>query len=160
MNPNVALSITCVATGRTGGNALARMFIHECSAVHSSGICHTLAIENRVATPSNAGCRSKQMPLRRTKEQDMPNADDVVTNQSSAGDTIPSACTVIEVHVAELKQLFNAIDPLPFREKDLGPTSDLQMASRRADQAQFITLSAIRTERFELMRRLAALPDD
>ena len=38
--------------------------------------------------------------------------------------------------------------------------TDLQMASRRADQAQFLTLSALRTERFELMRRLAALPDD
>lgn len=33
--------------------------------------------------------------------------------------------------------------------------TDLQMASRRADQSQFLTLSAIRTERFELMRRLA-----
>ena len=38
--------------------------------------------------------------------------------------------------------------------------TDLQMASRRTDQSQFLTLSAIRTERFELMRRLAALPDD
>jgi radical SAM superfamily enzyme YgiQ (UPF0313 family) len=38
--------------------------------------------------------------------------------------------------------------------------TDLQMAARRADQAQFQTLSAIRSERFELMRRLAELPDD
>jgi radical SAM superfamily enzyme YgiQ (UPF0313 family) len=38
--------------------------------------------------------------------------------------------------------------------------TDLQMASRRADQAHFRTLSAMREERFELMRRLAALPDD
>ena len=38
--------------------------------------------------------------------------------------------------------------------------TDLQIASRRADQPQFLTLSAIRTERFEFMRRLAALPDD
>ncbi len=38
--------------------------------------------------------------------------------------------------------------------------TDLQMASRRADQTPFQTLSAIRAERFELMRRLAALPDD
>jgi hypothetical protein len=34
--------------------------------------------------------------------------------------------------------------------------TDLQMASRRADKAQFETLSAIRAERFELMRRLAS----
>jgi radical SAM superfamily enzyme YgiQ (UPF0313 family) len=38
--------------------------------------------------------------------------------------------------------------------------TDLQMASRRSDQAQFQTLSSIRAERFELMRRLAELPDD
>jgi hypothetical protein len=31
---------------------------------------------------------------------------------------------VIEVHVAELKQLFNAIDPSPFREKDLDPKAE------------------------------------
>ncbi len=30
----------------------------------------------------------------------------------------------IEVHVAELKQLFNSIDPSPFREKDLDPKAE------------------------------------
>src|SRR5438876_12387069 len=34
------------------------------------------------------------------------------------------------------------------------------MASRRSDQAQFQSLSAIRAERFALMHRLAELPDD
>jgi hypothetical protein len=38
--------------------------------------------------------------------------------------------------------------------------TDLQMAARRSDQTQFQTLSAIRAERFELMRRLAELPED
>jgi radical SAM superfamily enzyme YgiQ (UPF0313 family) len=38
--------------------------------------------------------------------------------------------------------------------------TDLQMASRRSDQSQFHTLKALRDERFELMRRLAELPDD
>jgi len=38
-----------------------------------------------------------------------------------AGDPIPSKCRVIEVHVGELKQLFDAIDPSPFRERDLDP---------------------------------------
>ena len=38
--------------------------------------------------------------------------------------------------------------------------TDLKMAARRTDQTQFNTLSAIRSERFELMRRLAALPSD
>src|SRR6266849_1762364 len=35
--------------------------------------------------------------------------------KASAGDPIPPKCSVIEVHVGELKQLFNAIDPSPFR---------------------------------------------
>ena len=38
--------------------------------------------------------------------------------------------------------------------------TDLQMAARRADKTQFETLSAIRAERFQLMRRLAELPGD
>src|SRR6266849_5383761 len=35
-------------------------------------------------------------------------------DKASAGDPIPPKCSVIEVHVGELKQLFNAIDPSPF----------------------------------------------
>ena len=42
----------------------------------------------------------------------------------SAGDRISPACEVIEVHVAELQQLFNAIDPSPFREKDLDASAE------------------------------------
>ena len=42
----------------------------------------------------------------------------------SAGDPIPPKCSVIEVHVGELKQLFNAIDPSPFRDKDLDPKAE------------------------------------
>ena len=41
--------------------------------------------------------------------------------KASAGDVIPSQCAVIEVHVGELKQLFDAIDPSPFRDRDLDP---------------------------------------
>src|SRR5687768_6077301 len=43
---------------------------------------------------------------------------------SSAGDSIPGDCSVIEVHLAELKQLFNAMDPSPFRERDLDPRAE------------------------------------
>jgi hypothetical protein len=45
-------------------------------------------------------------------------------SKPSAGDAIPTDCRVIEVHVAELKQLFNAIDPSPFRERDLDPKAE------------------------------------
>jgi|GEM_PF-123573 hypothetical protein len=44
--------------------------------------------------------------------------------QRSAGDAIPAGCELIEVHVAALKQLFNAIDASPFRERDLDPDAD------------------------------------
>jgi hypothetical protein len=43
---------------------------------------------------------------------------------ASAGDAIPPECEVIEVRVAELRQLFNAIDPSPFRERDLDPRAE------------------------------------
>jgi hypothetical protein len=42
----------------------------------------------------------------------------------SVGDPLPPKCSVIEVHVAELKQLFNSIDPSPFRNKDLDPKAE------------------------------------
>src|SRR5260370_14240537 len=45
-------------------------------------------------------------------------------DKASAGDPIPHKCSVIEVHVGELKQLFNSIDPSPFRNKDLDPKAE------------------------------------
>src|SRR5258708_10283346 len=45
-------------------------------------------------------------------------------DKASGGDPIPPKCSVIEVHVGELKQLFNAIDPSPFRDKDLDPKAE------------------------------------
>jgi len=48
----------------------------------------------------------------------------VINDKASAGDPIPSKCAVIEVHVGELKQLFNSIDPSPFRNKDLDPKAE------------------------------------
>jgi len=44
--------------------------------------------------------------------------------EPSAGDPIPQKCRLIEVRVAELRQLFNAIDPSPFRERDLDPRAE------------------------------------
>jgi len=42
----------------------------------------------------------------------------------SAGDPIPSNCAVIQIHVVELKQLFNSIDPSPFHQRDLDPNAE------------------------------------
>src|SRR3954464_14824550 len=46
------------------------------------------------------------------------------TDNKSSGDQIPPKGSLIEVHVAELKQLFNSIDPSPFRNKDLDPKAE------------------------------------
>ena len=42
----------------------------------------------------------------------------------AAGDVIPHDCQVLEVRVAELRHLFNAIDPSPFRQRDLDPRAE------------------------------------
>jgi len=36
----------------------------------------------------------------------------------------PPGCVLIEVHVADLKQLYNSFDPTPFRERDLDPRAE------------------------------------
>ena len=45
------------------------------------------------------------------------------TSPPSAGDPLPANCELMEVRVSELNQLFNGIDPSPFRERNLGVTS-------------------------------------
>jgi hypothetical protein len=44
--------------------------------------------------------------------------------RASAGDVLTPAFSVIEVRVAELKQLFDSMDPSPFRERDLDPRAE------------------------------------
>jgi hypothetical protein len=43
---------------------------------------------------------------------------------ASAGDAILAGSQIIKVRVGELRQLFNAIDPSPFRERDLDPRAE------------------------------------
>jgi len=43
---------------------------------------------------------------------------------NSVGDPMPAKCTVIEVHVSELRQLFTSIGPSPFRDRDLDPKAE------------------------------------
>src|SRR5262245_16688430 len=65
-----------------------------------------------------------------TMETRLPNVErDGVTgapaeHHPSAGDPIPPNCQVIEVHVGELNQLFYAMDPAPFRQRDLDPDAE------------------------------------
>ena len=39
-------------------------------------------------------------------------------------DGFPPGCALIEVHLAELKQIFNSLDPTPFRERDIDPRAE------------------------------------
>ena len=43
---------------------------------------------------------------------------------ATAGDPLPPDCERIEIQLGELKQLFNAMDPAPFRERDLDPKAE------------------------------------
>jgi len=36
----------------------------------------------------------------------------------------PPGCALIEVHLSDLKQLYNSLDPTPFRERDLDPRAE------------------------------------
>jgi len=47
-----------------------------------------------------------------------------MSNTGSVGDEIPVSCELIEVHVTELRLLFNPIDPSPPRERDLDPKAE------------------------------------
>jgi hypothetical protein len=75
-------------------------------------------------------------------------------DKPSAGDPIPPKCAVIEVHVDELKQLFNAIDPSPFREKDLDPKAEEFIVGWAKDLPRHATLALV----VDLDRK-AGLPD-
>jgi hypothetical protein len=44
--------------------------------------------------------------------------------ETAAGHGVDSTMRVIEVRVAELRQLFNAMDPAPFRSRDLDPSAE------------------------------------
>jgi hypothetical protein len=56
--------------------------------------------------------------------------------RSSGGDVLPEHSSIIEVRVAELRQLFNAIDPSPFRERDLDPRAEEFIVDWARDLAQ------------------------
>ena len=63
--------------------------------------------------------------------------------RSSAGDVVPPRCRLIEVHVAELRQLFNAIDPSPFQERDLDPRAEEFIVEWSRDLPATATLALV-----------------
>jgi hypothetical protein len=65
-------------------------------------------------------------------------------DKASPGDPIPPKCSVIEVHVGELRQLFNAIDPSPFRDKDLDPKAEEFIVGWAKDLPRDATLALVK----------------
>ena len=78
-----------------------------------------------------------------------------VNDKVSAGDPIPPKCAVIEVHVGELKQLFNSIDPSPFRNKDLDPDAEEFIVGWAKDLQHNVALALVVD-----LDRQAGLPDE
>ena len=79
----------------------------------------------------------------------------VIDDKASAGDLIPPKCAVIEVHVGELKQLFNSIDPSPFRNKDLDPEAEEFIVEWAKDLPRDAQLALVVD-----LDRQAGLPDE
>ena len=79
----------------------------------------------------------------------------VIDDKASAGDPIPPKCAVIEVHVGELKQLFNSIDPSPFRNKDLDPGAEEFIVGWAKDLPSDVALALVVD-----LDRPAGLPDE
>lgn len=84
----------------------------------------------------------------------MPNPS-TAKDTASAGDPIPHKCSVIEVHVGELKQLFDAIDPSPFRDRDLDPKAEEFIVGWAKDLPRDAILALIVD-----LDREAGLPDE
>jgi hypothetical protein len=66
-----------------------------------------------------------------------------IKDKPSAGDPIPPKCSVIEVHIGELKQLFDAIDPSPFRDRDLDPKAEEFIVGWAKDLPRDATLALV-----------------
>ena len=82
-------------------------------------------------------------------------ASSEIDDKASAGDPIPPRCAAIEVHVGELKQLFNSIDPSPFRNKDLDPRAEEFIVGWAKDLPRDVPLALVVD-----LDRPAGLPDE
>jgi len=70
-------------------------------------------------------------------------ASSAIDRKASSGDSIPPKCAVIEVHVGELRQLFNSIDPSPFRSRDLDPKAEEFIVGWAKDLPRNVALALV-----------------
>ena len=76
---------------------------------------------------------SRQMPIQMVVGSDGPSPGEPLVHTvesgtghdpTTAGDSLPHGCELIEVRVSQLQQLFNFMDASPFRERDLDPDAE------------------------------------
>ena len=58
-------------------------------------------------------------------------------------ETFPKDCALIEVHVSDLKELFNSFDPTPFHKRDLDPEAEAFIASWARDLPASVPLGLL-----------------
>ena len=68
---------------------------------------------------------------------------DVPAEQQAVGDPLPPHCERLDIHVGELKQLFNAMDPAPFRDRDLDPKAEEFIVDWSREQPRSAQLALI-----------------
>jgi hypothetical protein len=62
--------------------------------------------------------------------------------QPSAGG-FPPNCALIEIHLTDLKELFNSLDPTPFLKRDLDPTAEDFIASWAREMSRDVPLGLL-----------------
>ena len=60
----------------------------------------------------------------------------------------PKDCALIEVHVSDLKELFNSLDPTPFLKRDLDPDAEEFIARWARDSRTDVPLGLLVHARF------------
>lgn len=73
----------------------------------------------------------------------------------SCGDKIPANCGIIEVRLQELSKLFDAMDPSPFREKDLHANAEEYIVGSAKELPAKVPLALVL-----YLDKPAALPDE
>jgi hypothetical protein len=80
---------------------------------------------------------------------------DVPAEQQAVGDPLSQHYERLDIHVGELKQLFNAMDPVTFRDRDLDPNAEEFIVDWSHEQPRSAQLALI----VHLSRRAATTED-
>ena len=87
--------------------------------------CHRAAASLSVPALDSSAARSdRRRILDYCRVVESASQESESSDSTSVGDQFPQGFGVIEVRLGELRQLFNSIDPSPFRERDLDPRAE------------------------------------